>query len=43
LRQSVALRIGQNRIAIGKRQCSREQMIEIGQSIAAWEKRVRRM
>ena len=43
LRQSVALRIGQNRIAIAKRQCSREQMVEIRRSIAAWEKRVRRM
>jgi len=43
LRRNVTLHYGRNRIAIAKRQCSREQMMEIRRSIAAWEKRVRKM
>jgi hypothetical protein len=43
LRQNVALHRGENRIAVAKQQCSREQMVEIRRSIAEWEKRVRRM
>jgi hypothetical protein len=43
LRQNVALHQGENRIAVAKRQCSREEIVEVRRRIAEWERRVRRM
>jgi len=42
-RREVKLTGGTNRVAVGKRQCNREEVLKINARIAEWKKEVRRM